>query len=136
MKKKIFSLGIILMLGVMVFILTGCGEQKVESELETGEKIYRESQDVLDSTQSQMSQAEISSFNAKFETYEGDKVSAANVKALINLVTQSNMANEDRQVELTGDTTKSTAVNSARTYKVELDYDSKGFICEIIITKN
>ena len=73
-------------------------------------------------------------FNSKYEQYVNSKQTASNTKGLIQAVQANNAAN-DRKITLTG-VTAATSINSAKTYKVEVAYDSDGYINQITITQN
>lgn len=106
-----------------------------------------------------MSEAEVSSFNGKFEAYEGAKVNGSNVKQMIKIVYQNNIQNSNdagKQILVTY--TKGTAapvnlvtkqngttapsklneekISSSVAYGVKCGYDSKtGLVNSITVTE-
>ena len=137
MKNKILVIGLILILGAMLLLLTGCGEQQPTVADAAGVAIYNAAQDTVDNNK--LSQAEITAFDSAFESYEGEEVKGRFVKQLIDKVKQNNLINEDyadKQIELTGDVIQKTDVKETKTYEVKFNYDSNGLIDEVIITEN
>ena len=88
----------------------------------------------LISSSSDMTQQEIQTFNAKFQSYEGPKVTGANVKALINAInSNNNTTDESWQVSLTGSIKTTTAVKTGYRYTVTFTTDTTGRISECAI---
>ena len=101
---------------------------------------------------SDMSETEVSTFNAKFTSFQGKKVRGSKVNSLINTVIQNNMSQDDagKKVEIkpsTGKTgitvTKDTKnmsnvkADTGATYIVTCNYDgNSGLITSITVTKN
>ncbi len=97
----------------------------------------------------QMVEVEKTTFNSKFTQYEGTKVTAAQVRALITQVISSNSSdnNKDKQVIVTGlnglkiegtqvDNNLHMIKNSDR-YKIEITkYDDDGYVKEINVTQS
>ena len=96
-----------------------------------------------------MTEAEVNSFNQKFEQYIGSNVRGASVNALISAVNTNNMSTDDESErvtlegisENTNDNTEApTYVKEAKngqTYKVEIaGYTTGGLIQKIKITSN
>ena len=80
----------------------------------------------------------LTSFNSRFIQYEGDKVTGAQVKALIQQIRASNAnpENEDRKINLNlngkqeNDMTKiGTKIINNRRYKVSFEYNERGLVC-------
>ena len=114
---------------------------------------------VINNTQStvkdaNMDEQEIATFNAKFENYEGNKVSGAKVNALLDIIIQSNIKNEENsdmqvfvkapsdwegEVPTDADVLKTkTATGRAKSsldYKVVTEINAKGYVSLITITK-
>ncbi len=97
-----------------------------------------------------MSEVEISAFNSRFQQYEGENVTGAQVISLVQKVisNNSNPANEDRQVLITGDMINgsgtsfdTSTIKDNKKYKIEITgyYDSNspysGLVKEITITQ-
>ncbi len=97
---------------------------------------------------SSMSETEISTFNAKFTSFEGTKVRGSKVNSLLNTVLQNNISQEDesKKVEV-GSTdngtdwlTKSATnignkADTGKTYSVKCSYNSTtGLINNITVT--
>ena len=118
---------------------------------------------VINNTQStvkdaNMDEQEIATFNAKFENYEGNKVSGAKVNALLDIIIQSNIKNAENsemQVFVVGPTADADWENdapeedtvlkskgstgrakSSLDYKVSTEINTKGYVNKITITKN
>jgi len=118
-----------------------------------GMTVFTGAQDAVN--KANMSEAEITTFNGKFEGYEGTRISGSRIKQLLNAVRSHNNANIDdftRQIRITdteeADTNISTeavewqaetlgSVRSGEMYTVVLGYnDNTGLIVEIAITPN
>ena len=106
-----------------------------------------------------MSEAEVTSFNGKFEAYEGTKVNGSNVKQMMKVVYQNNIQNSNdsgKQIAVKyyegttskGDlvTIKTSSANpekknenlisSSVAYAVKCGYDNKtGLVNSITVTK-
>ena len=104
--------------------------------------IYNQATNITNSDQ--MSEVEKSSFNSKFQQYEGEKKNGTDVRALTNQVITSNSSesNADRHVKIVGDIevedneiTSGTITNSAK-YKIQISkYSGEGLVEEITIEK-
>lgn len=93
-----------------------------------------------------MTESEITTFNAKFTPYEGNNVMGSKVNALLQAVATNNLTEgeDGKQVEIvggtgyTGDTGRITAVNNkvgtGRAYEVTSTPNSTGLITTITIT--
>ena len=115
-----------------------------------GIMVFNKAQDITDG--SQLDQAEVSTYNSKFTKYEGNIVSGSQVKALIGEVNTNNVSDQNnkviRHIDLEGvdtitnsDTTYKTystsKISTTAKYKIEVtQYDSKGYITRIKVTKN
>lgn len=84
--------------------------------------VYESATGTVDEAVSQMSTQEKTMFNSQFTQYAGSAVSGSSVKALLNKVSANNAVNTSgaKNVQLAGDTTTTSAVVSAKTYKVEV----------------
>lgn len=71
-------------------------------------------------------------FNMRFNVYEGQQRGGA-VKALITSVTSAN-SNGKRRIKIDG-IKDITSIDSKNKYNVKMNYDSEGYINEIIITE-
>ena len=62
---------------------------------------------------SSMSETEVSTFNAKFTAFEGDKVRGSKVNSLLNTVIQNNLAQDDdgKKVTVTDSSDNTTKVS-------------------------
>lgn len=134
MKRKILSLAIIGMLIIMLFSLTGCASLLAA----LGFYVMNEGSEVVKTNT--MADAERETFNSKFTQYEGKNINGTNVKALLNAIQQSNSANPDRTIKVTGTVTEAKDVKNGDTYTVECKYSNDerlaGLINEISITAN
>ena len=80
----------------------------------------------------------ISTFNARFEVYEGSGLSPSMVRSIFAIVQSNNAENEEHIVEIDNSTDSiSTAneLNVSKNYNVELQYDNEGYVCKITITE-
>ena len=74
-------------------------------------------------------------FNQTFTPYEGQIVSGSDVNAMIHIVQNSNLVNEERIVKVTLDGNEVTEnVDSSKIYKVEAVYDIDGYIAEMRVS--
>lgn len=74
-------------------------------------------------------------FNQTFTPYEGQIVSGSDVNAMIHIVQNSNLVNEERIVKVTLDGNEVTEkVDSSKVYKVEAVYDIDGYIAEMRVS--
>lgn len=74
-------------------------------------------------------------FNERFIPYEGQIVSGSDVNAMIHIVQNSNLVNEERSVKVTLDGNEVTEnVDSSKIYKVEAVYDIDGYIAEMRVS--
>lgn len=74
-------------------------------------------------------------FNQTFTTYEGQIVSGSDVNAMIHIIQNSNLVNEERIVKVTLDGNEVTEnVDSSKIYKVEAVYDIDGYIAEMRVS--
>ena len=120
-----------------------------------GIMIYRQASGVVDSNA--MDEVAVSSFNQKFQQYEGENIRGTNVNALINTVIQNNLTykgDSSKQVQIQtpagscswnngGYTTatvpykKSGNALTGRSYKVTCEADEKsGYITKITVTNS
>lgn len=89
---------------------------------------------------SELTVQEILAFNAQFECYEGTKVSGTNIKALLQVITASNISNNHKIVAVkynyetyyNFDEIKAQIENSTK-YSVSFEKDMNGFINKVII---
>ena len=103
------------------------------------------SSNTTNTTQSDLStsfaETEKNVFNAKYEKYKGDSVKANDLKALMMQTIANNMADDERKIKVSGDITLTgdeipDGIENSKTYKVELDYSSDGYVNEIKIKVN
>ena len=117
-----------------------------------GIMIFNQASGVVDSNA--MDEVAVSSFNQKFQQYEGNNVRGANVNALINTIIQNNLTNagdSSKQIVITtstsnwngtaygsattAQTTKSGSAMTGKSYKVEFEADTKsGYITKVKIS--
>ena len=108
--------------------------------------IYNQASGVI--TGSGMTEAELSTFNAKFTKYEGDSVKGSIIKSMVQEVLANNKsenASDETRIEITGMVTLSTDGNSptyasgfktTKTYKVTCEYNDSGRIDKINVANN
>ena len=112
-----------------------------------GIMIYNQAAGVVNNNS--MTEAEVNSFNQKFEQYIGTNVRGASVNALISAVNTNNMSTDDESErvtlegvsENTNDNTEAPTylkeAKNGQTYKVEISgYTTGGLIQKIKITSN
>ena len=84
--------------------------------------------------------AEKATFNNEFLIYEGENIRGTDVKSLVKKVIASNMAYEDRQIQVTGDIKiineeVPNNIETTKNYKVKILYGDDDYINEIKITE-
>ena len=115
-----------------------------------GIMIYNQAAGVVNNNA--MSEAEINSFNQKFEQYLGERVRGANVNALVSAVNSNNISTDDESeritiagsviTENTNDnnadvTTYNKSASTGQTYNVSVtQYTSGGLISQITVAAN
>lgn len=87
------------------------------------------------------SETEKNVFNSKYEKYKGDEVEGSKVKQLIMSIIANNMADEERQIKVTGDVTLTgnevpESVETSKTYSVEFKKSNDGYVNEAVIKVN
>lgn len=122
-----------------------------------GLMIFNQAKEVVSGSSGSMDEVEVSTFNSKFEAYEGDNISGSNVNALLNVVVSSNISNaaageEFKLINVTvpSDITVTTGTLNTATYlsrvnkkaqtgasyKVVMATGTNALINSITITKN
>lgn len=87
------------------------------------------------------SETEKNVFNSKYEKYKGDEVEGSKVKQLIMSIIANNMADEERQIKVTGDVTLTgnevpDSLETSKTYSVEFKKSKDGYVNEAVIKVN
>jgi len=87
------------------------------------------------------SETEKNVFNSKYEKYKGDEVEGSKVKQLIMSIIANNMADEERQIKVTGDVTLTgnevpDSLETSKTYLVEFKKSKDGYVNEAVIKVN
>ena len=105
--------------------------------------IYQQASGVLNDNA--MSEADISTFNAKWQQYQGNKVQGATVNAMLQAVVSNNLLQDDdtRRITVsgasinitTGSTNMGTGVATSATYTVTLGYNAQGLVSTITLQK-
>lgn len=107
--------------------------------------IVRSTQDTQDSVKTTMDATEIATFNNKFTAYCGTNKSAAQVKALANVVVSNNATDSSKTVKMKFTTTTTTSTDDAsiiikkaselggKTYDVTAEEFTNGLISLITI---
>lgn len=102
--------------------------------------VYNGSRSTIDESMGSMDETSITMTNSKISQYEGNKVTASNVRALFNQV-QTTAKVTGRPV--TFDTTATNAISdvtnvqTGKTYKVKVTgYDSQGLISQVQVIPN
>lgn len=84
------------------------------------------------------SETEKNVFNSKYEKYKGDEVEGSKVKQLIMNIIANNMADEERQIKVTGDVTLTgnevpDSIETTKKYSVEFKKSKEGYVNEAVI---
>lgn len=106
-----------------------------------------EGQNISTNTAESLKEAEIKTFNSRFETYEREDVTGSNVNTLVREVLNNNTEQKEasKKIEITGAvelkaterTMPEVGANVGKTYKVVLNYNNEtGLIDLINITEN
>lgn len=85
----------------------------------------------------------IETFNSQFINYEGNAVSASQIKSLISKIKASNATNnaaastDEKYVELvwTSPLTGASDLKTTKKYKVSLDYATSGYVNKVTISE-
>lgn len=101
-------------------------------------RILNPAADTIDSSKTAMETTDMATFNSKFTQYAGSNKSAAQVKALANVVIANNATNEQRKVSFEGKTSSNDIINLVADYNGSytikvLDNDADGFVDTIDI---
>lgn len=104
----------------------------IRDNIEVASEIHSSTKDAINESLIQMQNKENEMFNSQFTAYEGEQ-RGSSVKALINAVTTSNSI-QDRIVELKGITDIENVTGQLK-YNIKMNYDSAGYINEIVITE-
>ena len=110
--------------------------EDTEQKLETPEnEIYNytsKNNEINNTTSSNINNdLEKEAFNAQFKVYEGDELTAQQVKTLESTIQASNATNTEHNVRY-----EEPTVNVTKTYNVELEYDDDDYVCEIVVTES
>ena len=109
-----------------------------------GMKIFITSSKPVDNVEGAMNSTEIATFNSKFLSYAGTSKSAAQVKALANVIIANNSTNDNHKVKikvLANDETDVANLISTRVadltgnYKIVISYDTNGYVEKVTISK-
>ena len=117
-----------------------------------GMSVFNQAQNAVNNAN--MSEAEITTFNSKFEAYEGTAVSGSRVRTLVDTIRAHNntystdytkqvrIKNTDdpsediSQAEVVWNAAIKTSIKTGDTYQVVLAYNATGLIVEIGIVSN
>ena len=108
------------------------------ASISSGIIVYNNAKDIIASN-SQLSQAEIDAFNSQFKAYSGKKKTPTEVKALYSLILANNTVeksnNSNRLVKVNGEliTSAPNKIDKNKLFKIQLEYDEKGYVNNIII---
>lgn len=140
-----FGVAIVLILTMVLVLLTGCGNENSETQNAENTQISQvdeERQETQNETEA-ISDMEISSFNSKFEQYEGNQRGTV-VKSLIVTVSSSNLADTDKIVTVVMNgkeaytssdlSSMSSEVMTGMTYSVTLEYENE-LVTRIVIAQ-
>lgn len=105
-----------------------------------GMRIFDSTAGTTDNLETGMLSTEVATFNGKFTSYAGSGKSAAQVKALANVVIANNATNAQHKVSFNGSYDATTITNDAASrsgtiYQISITYDAKGeYVIGITIT--
>ena len=171
MKKKILAIGLIILLCLTLVLFTGCGDSDEETASETtnSNSVTEESADTNGITEEneevnnasistdRLEDMDIESFNAQFESYEGDIIGANIRTMLATLINNAEingyaeeyiptveiidedsnettiLVEEDVDSYIEEVTRVRTKIVNSHFYTVEFNYAESGLIDEIII---
>lgn len=104
-----------------------------------GVRIFNSTQGTTDQVEETMVTTEMAQFNSKFTSYTGSNKSAAQVKALANVVIANNATNVSHQVSLGGKTEAeditSAVANLSGSYKISITQYEEGYVKAITFSK-
>lgn len=123
----------------LLYIIPGFSQ--ITSLVDSSNQVETTAKDSLDNSIGTISETAILTFNSNFTSYESDQLKGSNVKMLIQTVIASNMANEDHQIDVTGDIEVINEqvpdnIETSKTYSVQCNYDDDGYINNIEIKEN
>ena len=101
--------------------------------------VYNGSRSTIDESMGSMDETTVTMTNSKISQYEGNKVSASNVRALFNQVqTAAKVTNRSITFDTsTGCVSDVASVNNGKTYTVKITgYDSNGLISQVQVKQN
>lgn len=86
-------------------------------------------------------EVEKKSFNSKYEAFKGNDIKGSDVKQLIMNIIANNMADEERQIKVTGDIVLTgdevpDGIETSKKYIVKLSYSNDGYVNEANIKEN
>lgn len=81
--------------------------------------------------QNQVSYIAVETFNSIYLSYEGTEQGASQIRSLISTVKANNATNEEHQISMQ----EPDILSSSAKYFVELEYDSDGYVNNIIVTE-
>ena len=103
-------------------------------------KTINNTKGIDESQQATMQTAEMSQFNSKFTQYSGSGKSAAQIKALANVVIANNATNTEHMVKMFNTTDNNSILNNAagcspnKKYTIKCNISSKGWVDSITVT--
>lgn len=104
-----------------------------------GVRVINSTSGTTDSVEGSMQSTELATFNNKFAAYAGSRKSAAQVKALANIVIANNATNPTHIVKFAGlsdaATITATAAEYSGSYTVSLGFDANGYVNSITISE-
>ena len=97
--------------------------------------IYATVNSIGESQVNAIDETAVKTFNGQFDAYIDRSISSANTKTLLKIIENSNKSNaNDILKQVTVNKTKED-IETGKTYKVTANYNTNGFINEIIITE-
>lgn len=97
--------------------------------------IYATVNSIGESQVNAIDETTVKTFNGQFDAYIDRRISSANTKTLLKIIENSNNSNaNDILKQVTVNKTKED-IETGKTYKVTANYNTNGFINEIIITE-
>lgn len=108
----------------------------IRDNIEVASEIHSSAKDAINESLIQMQNQENEMFNAQFIYYKGEQ-KGSSIKALYQAVIANNQTyqnDDEKEVKIKG-ITDISEVESKKTYNVDFNYNSVGYINEIVITE-
>lgn len=108
----------------------------IRDKIEVASEIHSSAKDAISESVIQMQKQEVEMFNAQFIYYKGEQ-KGSSIKSLYQAVIANNQIyqnDDEKEVKIKG-ITDISEVETKETYNVDFNYNSAGYINEIVITE-